>query len=197
MKTIFLGTIILFSILNFDANAQKKMSKVIAKEHQLLAAKCNREIEASTKTLRFIFTNRSEMSITIVKGRDFNSLILYGKLFWFNSSPGNLNLLLKNGETIRLNICDSTIIDEGGDAILNTIHTDKGKLLLQYNSVTARTFYCFYEITQNDLQKLTENIIERVHLFYNSQTTEYEDFHIMKLSGKFVMKASLDILGYK
>jgi hypothetical protein len=181
MRTIILGIIMLMNLFSLEIIAQKSAlsEKEIRGYNQSLAKKCNRTLKSSTKTVLLFREWKATGDFTIAKGDGFYCLILSYLLPQYVEFIRNVDLVLKNGDTIKLNPNCSCLIMEGGELVtknyyyhpnfIENIDVNKNDEIPVGASVTTKTsksYYCYHEVTQKDLQQLAENAIIQINIYY-------------------------------
>jgi hypothetical protein len=109
-------------------------------------------------------------------------------------------MVYKGGEKVSFNY---SYADHNVDVYNPDDHVIK---TVTSTATTCRSYYCLYEITEKDVRKFTENIVEKVNLYYTPKqssegskgkknTTEYLEYKVWKMfSDRYYKVAAQSIL---
>ncbi len=189
---------VLVSFMTTETSAKENlMSKKVDKTIQTLASNCNRKIEYCTKDLYF-FTSWTTFGLLIMAKGEGNYFLIvkYAALPKYVESTENMNILLSNGDTLKFNICGSNLDIQGGKNMSVVYHnyTNKKKPIGVINIPTSDVSYCLYEISKEGLQKIAENEMDRIIIYYNGDEKNYLEYETQRGKRKGLKRAAQMIL---
>jgi hypothetical protein len=193
MKKKILLALVLFCTINITLHAQYgvKYERSVSDKYKAIASVCNTEFKSVLKLRKLVQSWNIGCNYTIAKGENnyyFITTIAINRSYEYGMLKNNsLDLNLYNGEKIQLFPCNEFF---NYLAHADLIFYDSFNKEFISSSTAVQNCTCSYEISKEQLLKLSENLAKSVFIHYTSKWEIPKS--IVDEDGKIGLQAKID-----